>query len=78
MELTPISRVLLQLRGVVIFLRLWRVVPGYPTLYLSFVMRFGGTFPLLQICRSKVSLLLFKLLLDLDSVSVRCAEQGDV
>jgi len=47
---------------------------------LSFVL--GSTiweaFPFLQIHKSKVSLLLFKLLLDFDSISIRRAEQGDV
>ena len=51
---------------------------GHPALDLSFFLWFGGTFPLLRIHRSKVSLLLFKLLLDLDGVSVHCAEQGDI
>ena len=78
MELTPLSCVLLRLRGVVLCLRLRRVVLGHPALALSFVLWFGGTFPLLWIRRSKVSLLLFKLLLDLDSVSVCRAERGDV
>ena len=78
MELTPFSRVLFRLSGVVLYLQIWRVVLGCPALALSFVFWFRGTFPLLRIRRSKVSLLLFKLLLDLDSVSVRCAERGDV
>jgi hypothetical protein len=39
---------------------------------------FGGTFPLLLIHRSKVSLLLFKLLLYLDSISICCTKRGDV
>ena len=50
----------------------------HPVLALSFALRFGGAFPLLQIRRSKVSLFLFKLLLNLDSVLVRRFEQGDV
>ena len=37
-----------------------------------------GTFPLLWIHRSKVSLLLFKLFLDLDGISVCRVERGDV
>ena len=45
---------------------------------LSFFPRFGSTVPLLHICRSKVSLLLFKLLLDLDDVSVHHSKWGDV
>ena len=52
--------------------------PGSPHLALLFVLWFGGTFPLLWIHRSKVSLLLFKLLLDLNRISVSCAERGDV
>lgn len=51
------------------FLVLRRVVLDHPTLALSFGLR---------ICRSKVSLLLFKLLLNFDSISVRRAERGDV
>ena len=74
MELTQLSRVLFQLRGTVLFLQLWWLVLGCPALALSFVLRFGGTFPLLQIRRSKVSLLLFKLLLYLDNVSVHRVE----
>jgi len=78
MELTPLSRVLLQLRGIIPFLWLWWVVLGRPTLDLSFVLRFGGTFPLLRIRRTKVSLLLFKIFLDLDGISICCAKRGDV
>ena len=77
MELTSLSRVLLRLCIVVLCLWPWRVVLGHPALALSFVLWFGGTFPLLQIHRSKVSLLLFKLLLDLDGISIRRAERGD-
>ena len=78
MELTPLSYVLFRLRGTVLYLQLWWVVLGRPALALSFVLQLGGTFPLLQIHRSKVSLLLFKLLLDLDDISVFRAERGDV
>ena len=78
MELTPFSCVLLQLHGVFLFLQLWQVVLGHPALAFSFVLRFGSTFPLLWIHKSKVSLLLFKLLLDLDDVLVHRVEQGDV
>ena len=74
MELIPLSHVLLQLHNVVLFLWLWWVVFGHIALALSFVLWFGGTFPLLQIQRSKVSLLLFKLLLHLDSVSIHRTE----
>ena len=78
MELTPFSRVLFRLRGAILCLQLWRVVLGCPALALSFVLCFKGTFPLLQIRKSKVSLLLFKLLLDFYGISVRCAKRGDV
>ena len=74
MELIPLSRVLFQLRGVVLCLQLWWFVLGRPALALSFVLWFGGTFPLLRIRRSKVSLLLFKVFLSFESVSIRRAE----
>ena len=64
-----LSCVLLRLRGVFLFLQLRQVVLGHLALALSFG---------LQICRSKVSLLLFELLLDFDNVLVCRAEQGDV
>lgn len=41
-------------------------------------MLFGGAFPLFQIHISKVSIILFKFLLDLDSISIGSAKQGDV
>ena len=78
MEFTPLSCVLFRFHDAVLCLQLWRVVLGRPALALSFVLRFGGTFPLLQIRRSKVSLLLFKILLNLDSVSVCRVDRGDV
>ena len=78
MELTPLPCVLFQLRGAILFLQLWRVVLGHLALASSFVLCFGGTFPLLQIHKSKVSLLLFKILLDLDDISLCGAERGDV
>jgi len=78
MELTPFSRVFFWLCSAFFFLQLWQVVLGYFTLAFSFVLWFRGTFPLLWICRSKVSLLLFKLLLDLDSISVCCVKRGDI
>ena len=78
MELTPLSYVLLCLRGVVIFLLLQWVVLGHLVLALSLVLRFGGAFPLLLIKRSKVSLLLFKFMLNLGNISVCCTKQGDV
>ena len=78
MELTPLPRVLFWLRGVVLCLWLWQVVLGYPTLAWSFVLQFGGTFPLLLIRRPKVLLFLFELLLNLGSISVRHTKRGDV
>ena len=78
MELTLFSHVLFQLRGTVLCLQLWQVFLGRPALTLSFFLWFGGTFHLLWIRRSKVSLLLFKLLLDLDGISVCRAERGEV
>ena len=78
MELTPLSLVLLRLHGVVLCLRLWWVVLGHPALALSFLLWFGGTFPLLQIRKSKVLLLMFKLLLNIDGISVCLYERGDV
>ena len=78
MELTPLSRVLLWLCDVVPYLCLWQVVLGHHALALSFVLWFGGTFPLLLIHRSKVSLLLFEFLLNLGSISVCHTKQGDV
>jgi len=78
MELILLLCVLLSLHAVVLCLRLRRVVLGHPALALSFVLRFGGAFPLLKIRISKVSLLLFKLLLDLDSVSVGDSKREDV
>jgi len=69
MELTPHSCVLPSLCGVFLFLWLRQVVLGYPTLAFPFVP---------QIRKSKVSLLLFKLLLDLDGVLLCHAERGDV
>ena len=69
MELTPLSCFLLQLHGVFLFLRLRRVVLGH----LALAFPFG-----LWNFKSKVSLLMFEILLDFDSVSVCCVERGDV
>lgn len=52
MELTPLSSVLICVRGVVICLQLWWFILGHPALDLS-----------------KVSLILFQFLLDLNSTS---------
>jgi len=60
------------------FLAVSTVVLGHTILALSLVLQFGEAFPLLRIRRSKVSLLLFKLLLNLYIISVRYAERGDV
>ena len=78
MELKPFPLVLLHLRGVLLCLQHQQVVLSHLALALSFVLRLGGTFRLLQIHESKVSLLLFKLLLDLDVISVGRAERGNV
>ena len=78
MEFTPYYHVLLCLRGVVIFLRLLRVVLGHLALALAFSLLFGGAFSLIRVRRSKVSLLLFKLLLNLENVLVYHAKRGDV
>ena len=78
MELTPLSCVLLRLHDDFLCLRLWQVFLGRHALALSFFLWFGGTFPLLLIRRSKVSLLLFKFLLNLGSIPVCCTKQGDV
>lgn len=51
---------------------------GHSTFALSFALWFGGSFSLIQIRRSKVSLLLFKFLLDLNIISVCYTKQGDV
>ena len=78
MKLTIVSRFLLWFRDVVLCLKLWKVVLGRHALALSFVLQFGGTFPLLLICRSKVSLLLFEFLLNLGSILVCSTKRGDV
>ncbi len=65
-----IFHVLLCLHGVVIFFPLWWVFLGHLAVALAFALWFGGAFYLLQIHRSKVLFLLFKLLLNLDSISV--------
>ena len=77
-ELTPFSRVLLFLRGVVLFLWLRRVILGRLTLPFSFSILYLGVFPLLLTRKSKLSHLLFKLFLNLDSVLVSRAKRGDV
>ena len=78
MELTPLSCVLLWLRGVVLCLCLRKVVLGCHALALSFFLRFGGTFPLILIHRSKVSLLLFEFLLNLGNIPICRTKRGDV
>ena len=78
MELTPLSGVLLWLHGVFLYLWIWKVVLGHHALALSFVLWFGGTFPLLLIRRSKVSLLLLEFLLNLGSIPICCTKRGDV
>ena len=78
MELTLLSHVLLWLCGVVLFLCLWQVVLGRHALAFSFALWFWGTFPLLLIQKSKVSLLQSELLLNLSNILVCCTKQGDV
>ena len=78
MELTPLSRVLLWLCGVVLCLWLRQVFLSRYALALSFVLRFGSTFPLLVIRRSKVSFLLFEFLLNIVSIPVCHTKRGDV
>jgi len=73
-----ISHVLLCLCGVVLFLRLRRVFLAHLALDFYFILWFVGTFPWIQIYRSKVSLLQFKFLFDLDIVSIGYAKRGDV
>jgi len=74
MEITPLSHFLLCLRGVILCLWLWWVILGHPALGLSFALLFRGASTLLWIHRSKVSLFMFKLFLNLDSVSVHHAK----
>lgn len=78
MELTPFSRFLLCHHGVVLCLWIRWVVLSDHALDFSFSLWFGAAFTLIQICRSKVSLLIFTFILDLNSVSIGCAEQEDV
>jgi hypothetical protein len=78
MELTPLSPVLLWLHDVVLCLRLWKVFLSRHALALSFVLQFGGTFHLLLIRRSKVSLFLFEFLLNLGSIPVCRTKREDV
>ena len=69
MKFTPLPRVLLWIFGVVL---------SCPALAFPLVLQFGGTFPWLQIRRSKVSLLLLKFLLDLGGISICRAKRGNV
>ena len=66
MEFTPLPCVLLWICGVF----LSRIALALPL-----VLRFGGTF---RICRSKVSLLLLKFLLDLGGIAICCAKRCNV
>ena len=66
MKVTPLPCVLLWIFGVV----LSRI-----SLALPLVLRFRGTF---QICRSKVSLLLLKFLLDLGGIAICHAKRCNV
>lgn len=78
MELTPFSYILLCLHGVVLYLRLRWVFLGSPALAWSLFLWFGDAFSFLWIHGSKVPLLLFKLLLNLYDVPIRCAKRGNV
>ena len=78
MELTPLSRVLIWLHGVFLCLFICQVVLGYHALDLSFIIWFGGTFILILIRRSKVSLPLFEFLLNLGNILVCRTKRGDV
>ena len=71
MELTPFSRVIIHLCGVFLCLHLWWVFLGSLALAWSFVLWFGGAFSLLWIRRSKIPLLLFKLLVNIYNVPIR-------
>lgn len=78
MEVTPFSNALLQLYGVFICLRLRWAIMGSLALAWSFILWFGEAFSLLWICRSKVPLLVFKLMLNLDNVPIRHNKRGNV
>ena len=69
MKFTLLPRVLLWICGVVL---------SRPALALPLVPWFRGAFPWLQIRGSKVSLLLHKFLLDLGSIAIFHAKQGNV
>ena len=78
MELTPLSCVLIWLHGVFLHLRIQWVGLDFPTLALSFVLRFWGVVTLLLIHISKVLLLLFEFMLNLGSIPVCRTKRGDV
>lgn len=78
MELTSFPCVLLCVHDVFLYFHLQWFVLGLPALDLSFVLRLGGAFHLLRIRKSKVSLLLFKFLLNFDIISIGNIKWGDV
>ena len=78
MELAPLSCFLLRLCSVALFLRLWKFFLSFHALAVSLVLWFGGTFTLLLIRRSKVSLFLFEFLLNSGSIPVCHTKRGDV
>ena len=77
MELTPLSHVLIWLRGVVLFLCLWQVVLGRHALALSFVLWFGGTFPLLFDSQIQSLASSVEFMLNLGSIPVCRTKRGD-
>ena len=81
MELTPLPNVFLCLLIVLLCLRIRMVFLILSILSLCFVLRVGATFSLLLLWgvhRPKLSRLLFKLLLDFNSILIGCAQGWDV
>jgi len=81
MEFTPLPSVFCYLLITLIFLQLGPVVLRRSILALSFILWVGAKFFFLMlwwIWRSKLSLLLFKFLLDLNNISISCVQWWDV
>ena len=78
MEITPLSRVLLWLCDFFLCLWLRQVFLSHHALDFSFVLLFRGTFPLLLIHKSKISILLFEFQLNLGNILVCHTKRGDV
>ena len=76
MELAPLSRFLLRIRSAALCLYLSQVFLSHHALAVSLVLRFGGTFPLLLIHISKVSLFLFEFLLNFGHLLAWCRGYG--